>query len=126
MPHIEMQEEHIMSRYTRLTSIAFTAASILLLGGPAAAAEDSSVPYESEVNSCIAEISTHANYEDATRVRHTIYEVRRRLGSYVLVIDTAVYTEADDVAAREYASRCTLRGNGKPVRFRISETGKGA
>jgi hypothetical protein len=121
-----MQEEHIMIKYKRLVTIGLTATSIFLLGGQAVAADEDRVPFNSEVKSCVVEIGDHADYEDATRVRHTVLDVRRRLNGYVLAIDTAVYTESDDVATREYESICTARGNGKPFRFSISETSAGA
>lgn len=113
-----------MFEYKKLATIGFTAASIFFLGGQAAASDQGKIPFDSEVKSCIAEIGDHANYENATRVQHTVFDVRRRVNGYVLVIDTSVYT--DDVATREYESVCTARGDRKPLRFRISETNSGA
>ena len=46
------------------------AITLLTIGGPAAASYNGKIAFESEVNSCIAEINDHANYNDATRVRH--------------------------------------------------------
>jgi hypothetical protein len=115
-----------MIDYKKLARLCLTAAGVFFLGSQAVASDLDKVPFDTEVKSCVAEIADHANYEDAKLVQHTVFEIKRRVNGYVLAIDTSVYTDEDGVAAREYASVCTARGDGKPVRFRISETGSGA
>ena len=41
-------------------------------------------------------------------------------------IDTSIYTESADDAAREYATYCVVNGNHKPMKFEISEINAGA
>ena len=95
--------------------------TLLIFGGPAAASDNGKLGFDSEIKSCVAEVGDHANYEDATRVRHLIVKVKRTYIGYVFTINTAVFTDSDDVATREYASYCVARGGDKPVKFRIDE-----
>ncbi len=100
---------------------AATAITLLIFGGNAAASDNAKLRYASEVNSCSAEIGAHANYDDATRVRHTVVVTRRTRIGYVFSIDTSVFIDPDKDAIREYASYCVARGDNKPVRFTIDE-----
>ena len=104
------------------------AITLLTIGGPAAASDNEKLPYDSEVNSCVAEVGNHGNYNDATRVRHTVLRVKRRPGigprvgiGYVFTIDTSVFTDSDEIAVSEYASYCVARGDQTPVKFKIEE-----
>ena len=97
------------------------AITLLTIAGPAAASDNNKIAFEREVNSCIAEISDHANYNDATRVRHTVVKVKQTSIGYVFRIGTLVFTDSDEIAVREYASYCVARGDDKPVKFRIRE-----
>ncbi len=100
-----------------------TAAAITLLtiGAPAAASDNGKLAYDSEVKSCVAEVGNHANYNDATRVRHTVVKIKNTFIGYVLTIDTEVFANSDEIAIREYASYCIAEGDDKPVKFRIRE-----
>ncbi len=107
---------------------AATAITLLVFGGTAAASDNGELRYASEVKSCVAEVGNHANYHDAIRVRHTVVKVKMRPGigprlgiGYVFTIDTSVFTDSDEIAARKYASYCVARGDDKPVKFRIRE-----
>ncbi len=103
--------------------ITAAAATILLsIGGPAAASDDANIAFESEVNSCIAEINDRVNYTDATRVRHTVIKVKNTFIGYVFTIDTDVFANSDSETIREYASYCVAKDQNKPVKFRIDET----
>ena len=102
-----------------LTAAAATA--LLSIGGTALAAYDDNLAIEREVNSCIAEVNDHANYNDATRVRHLVVKIKKSIRGYVLTIDTNVFTISDEIAARKYASYCVVKGDGKPVKFRIDD-----
>ncbi len=104
------------------------AITLLTIGGPAAASDNEKLPYDSEVNSCVAEVGNHANYNDASRVLHIVVKVKRRPGigprvgiGYVFTIDTSVFTDSDEIAVREYASYCVARGDETLVKFRIDE-----
>ncbi len=85
------------------------AISLLTIGGPVAASDNGNIAFESEVNSCIAEINDHANYNDATRVRHIVVAIKNTFIGYVLTIDTDVFTKSDEIAIREYASYCIAK-----------------
>ena len=94
--------------------------TLLIFGGPAAASDIDKLAYDS-VESCVAEVGDHANYDDATRVRHTVVKVKQTSIGYVFRIGTLVFTDSDEIAVREYASYCVARGDDKPVKFRIRE-----
>ncbi len=106
-------------RQQLLTAAAATA--LFSIGGPALASDNGNLTFEREVNSCIAEISDHANYNDATRVRHIVVTTKQTRFGFVFTIDTSVYTKSDGTAVREYASYCDAIDDDKPVKFRIRE-----
>ncbi len=108
----------MINRQLLLTTAA--AITLLTIGGPAAASDNDKLAYDS-VGSCVAEVGNHANYKDASRVRHTVVKVKRTSIAYVFRIGTLVFTDSDEIAAREYASYCVARGDDKPVKFRIDE-----
>lgn len=74
------------------------------------------------VDVCVAEISGHANYVGATRVRHEVESTKRRTIGHVLRIDTRVYGETEDEVIREYATKCVVGTGEEPVSFKIRET----
>jgi len=100
---------------------AATAFTLLAIGGPAVASDNSGYPFDKDVTSCLKEVEDHADYSDATRVRHAVVILRSRLTRHVFSITTEVFTESNEVAAREYDSYCVAKGDDKPVKFRISE-----
>lgn len=100
---------------------AATAITLLVFGGNAVASDNAKIRYVSEINSCIAEVGEHANYDDATRVRHIVVVTKRTRIGYVFTIDTSVFIESDKDAIREYASYCVARGESSPVKFKIDE-----
>ncbi len=81
---------------------------------------------QSKVDLCVAEISEHANYSDATRVRHEVESKQRRTIGYILKIDTLVYGEVDGEVIRGYTSKCVVANGEKPVKFTIREKGVSA
>lgn len=103
---------------TKRKILGITAAWFLLTGS-AVASDDGKITFATEVNSCIAEVNDRADYNDATRVRHTVIEVKNTFTGYVLSIDTDVFTKSGEAAVRQYTSYCVAKGDGKPVRFRI-------
>ena len=109
----------MINRQQILTTAA--AITLLTIGAPAAASDNGKLAYDSEVNSCVAEVGNHANYNDATRVRHTVVKIENTFIGYVLTIDTDVFANSDEIAIREYASYCIAKGDDKPLKFRIRE-----
>lgn len=96
-----------------------TAAVLLLIAAPTQASDDGGITFAREVDSCISEINNRADYNDATRVRHTVVEVKNTFSGYVLSISTDVFTDSASVAAREYATWCVAKGDAKPKKFTI-------
>jgi len=113
------------TRKTLATQI-LSAATLFILAGQASAAQGSWQEIESEINSCVAEIADHANYNDATYVRHTVVDVKERTVGYKLTIETSIYNVKGDAAIREYATSCVVNGKNTPMIFSISETDIGA
>ena len=103
-----------------------TAAALFILAGQASAAQYSWQEIETEINACVAAIADHANYDDATHVRHDVVGVKERTVGYKLTIETSIYSIKGDAAIREYATSCVVNGNNAPMKFSISETDVGA
>jgi hypothetical protein len=102
------------------TIITLAALAGLGLSAQATAAGVEEIKYDSEVKACVAEIRGSIDYTGASRVRHDVVLVKRRLVGYAMKIDTAVYGDTDD-SPREYATWCVVNGNHKPLKFEISE-----
>jgi len=103
-----------------------SAAALFILAGQASAAKGSWQEIETEINACVSAIADQANYDDATRVRHTVVGVKERTVGYKLTIETSIYSDTDDAAMREYATTCVVNGNHAPMKFSISESDVGA
>ena len=113
------------TRKTLATHI-LSAAALFVLAGQVSAAQDSWQEIEPEINACVAAIADHANYNDATYVRHDVVGVKERTVGYKLTIETSIYSIKGDAAIREYATSCVVNGNNAPMKFSISETDVGA
>ena len=98
----------------------FFSASSVLAAAPGGTVYEQAQLNE-EIQSCIAEVATHANYDNASQVRHEIVVTERRSIGHKLDIQTSVFSDAGDEAIRSYASRCIVYRDNKPVRFRIKE-----
>lgn len=94
---------------------------LLISSRQATASGDGKLTAEREIYSCITEVNSRVNYEDATRVRHFVVEVKSTGLGHVFTINTNVYTTSAEIAVREYNSYCVAKGNSKPVKFRIEE-----
>jgi len=76
---------------------------------------------KSTVDRCVAEISDHADYTAATRVRHDVESEERRTVGHILRIDTLVYGDTDGRLLREYKTRCVVGASIEPLYFEIKE-----
>ena len=104
-------------RNQMITATAF----LLLSGGSAIASDDYDVAFAKEVDACLAAVNEQVDYDDATRVRHNVVELQNTFSGYVLAIDTQVFTDTDEIAVREYASKCIAKDDGKPRKFSINK-----
>jgi hypothetical protein len=111
-----------MKHRKQITNSLLSAAALLVLAGPVSAAQGNWAEIQTEINSCVAAVADHANYSDASRVRHDIVNVKERTVGYKLTIQTSIFTENNDVAIREYATSCVVNGKHAPMKFVISET----
>ncbi len=100
---------------------AATAITLLAFGGTATASDNAKTRYASEMDTCIAEIAGHANYDEAIRVRHTVFVTKRLRRGYEFSIDTSVFVKDDQDAIREYASYCFAQGKNTLIKFNIDE-----
>lgn len=101
-----------------------TLATLSLSFSAASMASDLSpdIAPRSTVDTCVAEISDHADYTAATRVRHDVESEERRTVGHILRIDTLVYGDADGRLLRKYATRCVVGNGPEPLHFEIRET----
>jgi hypothetical protein len=74
------------------------------------------------INSCVTEIGLHADYTDATRVRHELESTGRRSLAYELKFATRVIGNSNDDVIREYNTKCVVYGDEKPVHFEITQS----
>ena len=96
------------------------ATALTLIGGTVTNAAPVATAYAEEVRSCVAQMAEHANYDDATRVRHTIVLLEETRLRYKFTIGTSVFTDSDDLAARQYDALCVVLGGGTPLKFRVN------
>lgn len=94
------------------------------LTGPAAAVQAWS-EIDAEIRSCVTSVGEHASYDDATRVRHAVVDVKERTVGYKLTIETSLYNQDSEIAIRQYATSCVVNGNNAPMQFSIIEAGDG-
>ena len=104
--------------------------AIAMTAAPALAATATSIyeqaEIDQEISSCVAEVANHADYNDARQVQHEVVVTKRRTIGHKLTIRTSVYSDSGDEVIREYATRCVVYRDNKPVRFKISELGNEA
>ena len=101
-------------------------AAMVLLAGQASAKGHQWSEIDAEIKSCVATVGEHANYDDASMVRHAVVDVKERVVGYKLTIETSIYDESGATAIREYATSCVVNGNFAPLQFSINETGDDA
>lgn len=97
------------------------AATVAFAGQATAGQEWSGI--DAEIRSCVATVGEQASYDDATRVRHAVTDVKERTVGYKLTIETSLYNEASETAIRAYATSCVVNGKNVPMQFAISEAG---
>jgi len=98
-----------------------TAAILLLSASPAMAADSDAVDFAQEAKTCVAAVNDHADYNDATRVRHNVVEMKHLFAGYVLEIHTEVFSDTDEAAVRQYDSYCFAKDDNKPRKFEIEK-----
>jgi hypothetical protein len=108
-----------------LLALAVSLIAVPAFAAPAAANKYERAQLDLEIKSCIAELGIHANYADASQVRHEIVVTKRRTIGHKLDIQTSVYSDSSDNAIRAYATKCVVYRDNKPVKFRVSETDTG-
>lgn len=103
-----------------LSLLALACATLL----PADARAADSLPYAEEVDSCVAKVNAHIDYENAKRVRHFVSDARSIVNGYAFTIETSVFPR-DPAAgpAQRFEAYCVVRGSHQPSTFRITETG---
>lgn len=115
-----------MTHKNTLLALALSVAALPVFAAPVTANKYEQAELDMGIKSCIAEVGNHANYEDASQVRHEIVVTKRRTVGHKLSIETFVYSASSDEAIRAYVTKCIVYRDNKPVRFSISETDSGA
>ena len=75
----------------------------------------------SSIESCVAEISEQANYQDAGRVRHEVDSKKRPVSGHKIMIDTTVFGADGEVVIRAYKTFCAVSDKAETKRFTIKE-----
>ena len=115
----------MINRSTLLT-LAVSFAAIPAFAAPVTSNKYEQAEIDQEIRSCIDEIRNHANYADASQVRHEIVVTKRRTVGHKLDIQTSVFTDSADGAIRAYTTKCVVYRDNKPVRIKVSEKDAGA
>lgn len=115
-----------MMHKNTLLALALSVTAFPVFAAPVAANKYEQAALDKEIKSCIAEVASHANYDDASQVRHEIVVTKRRTVGHKLSIETSIYSDSSDEVIRAYATKCIVYRDNKPVRFSINETDTGA
>ena len=108
-----------------LLALAVSLTAVPVFAAPVTANKHEQAQLDLEIKSCIAELGNHANYADASEVRHEVVVTKRRTLGHKLNIQTSVFSDSSDNAIRAYATGCVVYRDNKPVRFDYSETDTG-
>ena len=106
---------------TTINTLKLITSALIVSAGliaPAFADDNASLPFASEVNSCIAAVNANVNLQNASRVRHLVKQRDRAGQSYAFAIETSVFSGD---AEKRYAAYCVAQGDSEPSKFRISE-----
>jgi len=77
---------------------------------------------DKQIQTCVAEIGRHADYDDASRVVHWVVSLQQKnLVELTIKIETAVYGQAGEEIARGYTASCVTGTMGDLVKFRFNE-----
>lgn len=101
---------------TTMTRLLAVATLTAVTASPASAV-NRDLPYELELDSCVAAIYRTIDLDGATRVRHIVRDSQSSSVGYELTIDTIVY---DESASRAYRAVCLARGALNPIRLRVN------
>lgn len=115
-----------MINRSKLLILAVSIATTPVIAAPLAGTAFEQAQIDMEIQSCLAEVGRHADYEGATRVRHEVTVSPRRSLGHRFDIHTSIYSETGDGVIRAYTTRCLAYRDNSPARFRISETDSGA
>ena len=75
-----------------------------------------------QIQSCVAEIGKHADFDDATRVVHWVIALEQKnLMELTIKIESAVYGQVGEEIIRGYTASCVTGTMGDLVKFRFSE-----
>lgn len=97
------------------------AVAVVATAAPTQVFASNELKFASELDSCVAAVNQHVNYDAAARVRHTIALLKKAGNGYVMRINTAVYADNATSPSGEYQAYCVAKGIAAPVKFRIKE-----
>jgi hypothetical protein len=107
-----------MNNTIRKVAITIGVIAITALSTPAFADRNSEPAYLSEIDSCIAELTSRIDVDDAERVRHVVTRSKRSRLGYALHFDTSVFSKGGE---SRYSVYCVVKGDSTPVKFRFEE-----
>ena len=106
---------------TTIKKIALSTIGIVVLSAPALAERNNTPGYMAEIDSCISEVNSRIDTNDAERLRHVVTKSRRSGNRYAFNIQTTVFTANGE---SNYSAFCVARGNSAPITFKLSSEQK--
>ncbi|MDH5455914.1 MAG: hypothetical protein OEY37_07565 [Gammaproteobacteria bacterium] len=79
---------------------------------------------QSSIDTCVAEVASHADFSDAANVVYNVQTEDRRVSGHKLRIQTLVYGADGDTVIREYAAACAVNDQSRIKRFQIRQKNK--
>lgn len=105
----------------RFYSLLTSGVAALAFYSPSVAADDPALEYAKEVEACVDGVNARLSFADASRVRHTVYQVRETVRGFHLAIHTKVYRDTDTEPVRRYEVQCITRTRPGSIELEIDE-----
>ncbi len=107
----------------RKTAVTLTLASLFVANAAFAVPTLNAEAPEKSVDTCVAEVSSNADYDAAGKVQHNVASKPRSVSGHKISIDTVVFGADGETVIREYTSSCAINKQAEIKFFKIRQTG---
>jgi len=109
-----------MNGHSLINTIAFSAAVLLASGDVLANNDHGTRRMQRQIEACIENIGDRADYDAASRVVHTVTDLRQvNIVELEIVVETAVIGNDRQTMLRGYRSACITDSMGRLTRIRV-------